>query len=140
MISFNRKVTNILKLSDVKNKSDLDDAVDRIPYNGKGTNTGKALREVVRNAFIGENGDRPDVQNQVVVITDGKSKDDIKTPGSALKKLAHVMAIGVGVKVRTKDLFEIASGDEYIYTPESYEELEKLKYEVADKHCPPGCI
>ena len=50
---------------DVKNKSDLDDAVDRIPYNGKGTNTGKALREVVRNAFVARNGDRPDVQNQV---------------------------------------------------------------------------
>ena len=51
--------------TDVKNKSDLDDAVDRIPYNGKGTNTGKALREVVRNAFIEDNGDRPNVQNQV---------------------------------------------------------------------------
>ena len=51
--------------TDVKNKSDLDDAVDRIPYNGKGTNTGKALREVVRNAFVARNGDRPDVQNQV---------------------------------------------------------------------------
>lgn len=140
MISFNRKVTQILKLSDVKNKSDLDDAVDRIPYNGKGTNTGKALREVVKNAFVARNGDRPDVQNQVVVITDGKSKDDIKTPGQALKKLAHVMAIGVGVKVRTKDLNEIASGDEFIYTPETYPELDKLKYEVADKHCPPGCI
>ena len=37
-----------------------------------------------------------------MVLTDGKSKDDIKTPGSALKQLAHVMAIGVGVKVRTK--------------------------------------
>ena len=77
---------------------------------------------------------------KVVVITDGKSKDDIKTPGRALKKLAHVMAIGVGVKVRTKDLYEIATADEYIYTPESYAELEKLKYEVADKHCPPGCV
>lgn len=76
----------------------------------------------------------------MVVITDGKSKDDIKTPGQALKKLAHVMAIGVGVKVRTKDLNEIASGDEFIYTPETYPELDKLKYEVADKHCPPGCI
>jgi len=140
MISFNRKVTNILKLADVNNKKDLDDAVDRIPYNGKGTNTGRALREVVKNAFVPENGDRPDVQNQVVVITDGKSKDDIKTPGRALKKLAHVMAIGVGVKVRTKDLYEIATADEYIYTPESYAELEKLKYEVADKHCPPGCV
>ena len=50
------------------------------------------------------------------------------------------MAIGVGVKVRTKDLNEIASGDEFIYTPETYPELDKLKYEVADKHCPPGCI
>ena len=53
----------------MKNKSDLDDAVDRIPYNGKGTNTGKALREVVRNAFVARNGDRPDVQNQVSTRT-----------------------------------------------------------------------
>ena len=49
----------------MKNKKDLDDAVDRIPYNGKGTNTGRALREVVKNAFVPENGDRPNVQNQV---------------------------------------------------------------------------
>ena len=53
------------------------------------------------------------------MITDGKSKDDIKTPGRALKKIAHVMAIGVGVKVRAKDLFELATSDEYVYTPES---------------------
>ena len=50
----------------MNNKKDLDDAVDRIPYNGKGTNTGRALREVVKNAFVPENGDRPDVQNQVL--------------------------------------------------------------------------
>jgi len=140
LLSFNRKVSRILQLSDVENKADLDSAVDAIPYNGKGTNTGKALQEVVDNAFRQENGDRGDVENQVVVITDGKSKDDIKTPGRALKKMAHVMAIGVGVKVRTKDLFEIASSDEYVYTPESYSELGKLKFEVADKYCPPGCI
>jgi hypothetical protein len=77
---------------------------------------------------------------KVVVITDGKSKDDIKTPGRALKMMAHVMAIGVGIKVREKDLLEIATGDEYVYTPESYSELVKLKFEVADKHCPPGCV
>ena len=75
-----------------------------------------------------------------MVITDGKSKDDIKTPGRALKKIAHVMAIGVGVKVRAKDLFELATSDEYVYTPESYSELGKLKFEVADKYCPPGCV
>ena len=49
----------------MNNKKDLDNAVDSIPYNGKGTNTGRALREVVKNAFVPENGDRPDVQNQV---------------------------------------------------------------------------
>ena len=50
------------------------------------------------------------------------------------------MAIGVGVKVRAKDLFELATSDEYVYTPESYSELGKLKFEVADKYCPPGCV
>ena len=65
LISFNRKVTKILQLSDVQNKADLYTAVDAIPYNGKGTNTGRALQEVVDNAFVTKNGDRKDVENQV---------------------------------------------------------------------------
>ena len=65
LISFNRKVTRILQLSDVQNKADLDAAVDSIPYNGKGTNTGRALQEVVDNAFVEKYGDRADVENQV---------------------------------------------------------------------------
>ena len=58
-------MTKILQLSDVQNKADLDAAVDSIPYNGKGTNTGRALQEVVDNAFVAVNGDREDVENQV---------------------------------------------------------------------------
>lgn len=69
LISFNRKVTMMLPLNEIHTKAGLDEAVDSIPYNGKGTNTGRALQEVVDKAFKQPNGDRADVENQVISPT-----------------------------------------------------------------------
>ena len=55
----------MINLNEIGTKAGLDEAVDSIPYNGKGTNTGKALQEVVDKAFKERNGDRADVENQV---------------------------------------------------------------------------
>ena len=42
---------------------------------GRGTNTGLAIRWVVDNAFRPEFGDRPEVPNKVLLITDGRARD-----------------------------------------------------------------
>ena len=89
------------------------------------------------------------------MITDGKSKDNIKRPSSLLKQKAKIMAIGVGTKLRKDgmkeskprllsqhvlDLYDIASDEKSVYFPETYAELGELKYVLSDMYCPPKCI
>lgn len=48
-------------------------------YNFQGqTVTGKALEELLSVQFTPENGDRPNIRNVAIVITDGNSTDKAK--------------------------------------------------------------
>ena len=44
-----------------------------------------ALKHVQKTIFKEANGDRPDARNVVVLITDGKSQDDVKEASSTLR-------------------------------------------------------
>ena len=48
------------------------------PYTGGSTNTAAAL-ETILDMFTEENGDRPDVPNYAVIITDGESDNRMQT-------------------------------------------------------------
>ena len=43
-----------------------------IPYNGKGTYTNKAITWATEQGMVEAKGDRPDVPNFIIVLTDGK--------------------------------------------------------------------
>ncbi|CAK8684243.1 unnamed protein product [Clavelina lepadiformis] len=47
-----------------------------IPYRGRGTLTGLALQHARNVMFQADNGDRPEAPNVLLVITDGRAKDD----------------------------------------------------------------
>ena len=53
--------------------ADAAEAVGAIGFQGGRTNTGSAIRYMHEEMFTEENGDRPDVPNRVIVITDGNS-------------------------------------------------------------------
>jgi len=54
--------------------------------NISGTFTGMALKHVQQTIFKEDNGDRPDARNVVVLITDGRSQDDVKEASSSLRQ------------------------------------------------------
>lgn len=77
-------------------KAGLLAAFERIPYDGSGTNTGNAIQHVARNMMSEAAGNRPGVQDLVIVVTDGKSKDDVGPPSNELRrKGAFVFVIGI---------------------------------------------
>ncbi len=53
------------------NKDDLKDALRSITFLGQETNTPHALRVTRQECFSATRGDRPEVQNTVIIITDG---------------------------------------------------------------------
>ncbi|KAE8282557.1 Collagen alpha-1(XIV) chain Undulin Precursor [Larimichthys crocea] len=73
------------------------DAVKNLPYKGGNTLTGLALTFILENSFKPESGSRPGVPKIGILITDGKSQDDVMPPAQSLKD-AGIELFAIGVK------------------------------------------
>ncbi|KAL2081858.1 hypothetical protein ACEWY4_021676 [Coilia grayii] len=77
-------------------RESLLDAVANLPYKGGNTMTGLALNYILQNNFRPNVGMRPDSRKIGVLITDGKSQDDIIGNSQSLKDQSiELYAIGV---------------------------------------------
>ena len=65
----------------------------------------------VAEGLIEEKGDRPDVPNFVLVLTDGRATDDVRIGAPALRASAYVVAVGVGKKIKENELKIIAGSE-----------------------------
>ncbi|XP_030013398.1 collagen alpha-1(XIV) chain [Sphaeramia orbicularis] len=73
------------------------DAVKNLPYKGGNTLTGLALTYILENCFKPESGSRVGVPKIGILITDGKSQDDVIPPAESLRD-AGVELFAIGVK------------------------------------------
>uniref|UniRef100_F7AJJ2 Uncharacterized protein n=1 Tax=Ciona intestinalis TaxID=7719 RepID=F7AJJ2_CIOIN len=77
---YNRKVDNVTQvlLNDhIGDKDAFLAAYDRINYNGRGTWTGHALQHAKDVMLAAENGNRADIKDVVLTITDGRAQDNV---------------------------------------------------------------
>lgn len=74
------------------------------------------LEYAVNEGIIESKGDRPDVPNFVLVLTDGRATDDVRVGAPALRNHAYVVAVGVGKKIKENEL-KIIAGSEVISKP-----------------------
>ncbi|XP_053135872.1 collagen alpha-1(XII) chain-like [Hemicordylus capensis] len=96
-------------LNSYSTKQTLMDAIARLPYKGGNTLTGTALNFTLSNHFNAQAGLRPGAHKIVVLITDGKSQDDVKAPTARVKE-AGVELFAVGIKNHdVTELREISS-------------------------------
>uniref|UniRef100_A0A803TNF4 Collagen alpha-3(VI) chain n=1 Tax=Anolis carolinensis TaxID=28377 RepID=A0A803TNF4_ANOCA len=85
--------------------------ISHMPYMGGGTKTGQGLEFLIRNHLTKVSGSRVSdgTPQVVVVLTDGRSQDDVTLPSSVLKSAdVNMFAIGVQDAVEG-ELKEIAS-------------------------------
>ncbi|XP_033980674.1 collagen alpha-1(XIV) chain-like isoform X3 [Trematomus bernacchii] len=78
-------------------KASVIDAVKNLPYKGGNTLTGLALTFILENSFKPESGSRPGVPKIGILITDGKSQDDVIPPAQSLRE-AGIELFAIGVK------------------------------------------
>ena len=127
-------------LNTYKTKQEILDAFGKIPFIYGSTNTYGALNVMRTQMFTRENGDRPDVHNIVMLITDGVSNvNPTLTVPEAIRAQAEniqIYAVGIGL-ADTSELAKIASkpATENTFTVQDFAELDVLKHTIFDAFC-----
>uniref|UniRef100_UPI00398F5510 collagen alpha-1(XIV) chain isoform X2 n=1 Tax=Pristiophorus japonicus TaxID=55135 RepID=UPI00398F5510 len=104
-------------LNQYSTKEAVLDAVRNLPYKGGNTLTGLALTYILENSFNPEAGTRTGVPKIGILITDGKSQDDVLPPAKSLRD-AGIELFAIGVKnADVNELKAIASepDDTHVY-------------------------
>ncbi|KAF3838994.1 hypothetical protein F7725_017711 [Dissostichus mawsoni] len=131
IVTYNDVSTPQVFLNSFNDKDELLEYIKILPYNGGGTKTGEALNFTRENVFIKEKGCRKEngVQQVAVVITDGKSQDEVSEAAITLRR-AGVTIYALGIKDAIEsELLEMASHppDQHVFTRKSFTELTHLK-------------
>ncbi|XP_048406558.2 collagen alpha-1(XIV) chain-like [Stegostoma tigrinum] len=85
------------------------EAVQKLHYKGGNTYTALALNHIFKNTLKPSAGARPETAKYLILLTDGKSQDDVSSPAQNLKN-AGVEIFAVGVKNADEaELKQIAS-------------------------------
>ena len=112
-VVFSEDVRLVFSLDAYTDAQSIKDAILGLAYLGQTTNTPEGLRITREQCFNQGNGDRPNVQNLAIFISDGvpfppERKDPAMREAEALKEVASVIAIGV-TDVIDRDLLRTIS-------------------------------
>ena len=151
VIIFSDGAQVVLYLNTYQNQVQLLDAIDKIPYLDRYTNTAAALRQLIDEGFTVGGGARLDsktVLRVAIVMTDGMSNiNSSDTPIAAarvhdFKPAILVYAVGVTDNVIQKELNEIATSPDFVENLESFDDslLKKYQEERSYEICVRGMI
>nr|XP_015209075.1 PREDICTED: collagen alpha-1(XII) chain [Lepisosteus oculatus] len=133
------------KLNTYNNKGMVLSALQLVRYRGGNTRTGVALKYIAEKVLTPENGMRKNVPKVLVVVTDGRSQDEVKKTAPALQHAGYsVFVIGVA-DVDYAELQNIGSkpSDRHVFVVDDFDAFEKIQdnlitfiCETATSTCP----
>ena len=113
LVVFSDRGQLLFKLDKYYDTQGLIEAVQKIVYPGRNTNTSGGLYVARSQLFTGKDGDRPDVPNIAIVITDGKSTFDSQKTLPVAEDLrkdgVQVFSVGITTDVDEDELKGISS-------------------------------
>ncbi|XP_032397057.1 collagen alpha-1(XXI) chain isoform X3 [Etheostoma spectabile] len=117
---------------------DLIKAMESIEYMGGNTRTGAAIKFATDKLFgLSERGPSG-ISRIAVVLTDGKSQDEVlKAAEAARKKGVILFAIGVGSETEGTELKDIANKpfSTYVFSVEDYKGISRIIQVIRQKLC-----
>lgn len=117
-------------------EKEMSDHILKMSQRGGGTNIGLALTSI-KEYFEALRGSRKSegISQNLVLITDGESQDDVEDPAIELRALGiEVFAIGIG-DVHILELLQITGTPERLFTVQNFGSLENIKQKVVDTIC-----
>lgn len=118
-------------------------AMESIEYMGGNTRTGTAIQFATDKLFgLSERGSKG-ISRIAVVLTDGKSQDEVlKAAEAARKKGVILFAIGVGSETEESELRDIANKpvSTYVFSVKDYKAISKIREVIRQKLCEGKCF
>ncbi|KAM8826189.1 collagen alpha-6(VI) chain-like isoform 1-T1 [Synchiropus picturatus] len=126
-------------LNTFQKKSDILQYVSKLPYMGGGTQTGEGLDFLLKTHFVESAGSRRNqkVPQIAVVITDGKSQDDVEVQAQDLKRQGIVL-YAIGIKDADEEqLREIANKpySQHVYSVSDFGALQGISQSIVQTLC-----
>ena len=137
LVTFSNQAQIRFVLNDHLKKEDLLSAIGSIPFGGGRTNMPAALQRVKNELMSEAGGNRADVDDTIILITDGKSTEEFGDPVPNANDIKNaqskptIITVGVTQMIDEIQLNRIASDSqssqfETTYTVESFDELAQL--------------
>ncbi|XP_077371383.1 collagen alpha-1(XII) chain-like isoform X2 [Festucalex cinctus] len=112
-------------------------AIRTVSYSNGGTATGAALNFVLANSFTPAAGNRDDVPNVIVLVTDGRSADNVTQPAQAVKD-AGIEVFAVGVRNANEDELRIIASaplDTHVFNVADFDEISNIVGNLTSNIC-----
>ncbi|XP_041665058.1 collagen alpha-1(XIV) chain-like isoform X1 [Cheilinus undulatus] len=125
------------KLNSHRDKEQLLDAINKISYKGGNTKTGRAIQHVKQNIFTPEGGVRRGIPNVLVVLTDGRSQDDVNKVSKEMQMEGYIVfAIGFA-DADYGELVSIASkpSDRHVFFVDDLDAFKKIEEKLVTFVC-----
>ena len=140
LVIYSTRVHIQFHLGSHNTKSAILDAIEKVPYITGNTNTADGLATIGTSMFVDKNGDRPDVENIAILVTDGQSNinsrrtmpEAVKLRDSGIK----IFSVGIGL-TQTQEIRQISSlpHAKYMFTAEDFNRLEDIKEHLFKSFC-----
>ena len=127
-------------LQSFSKRSDIFDAIDEMQHMSGDTNTADAIRLARKQMFTPDNGERPDADNVIMLLTDGTSsiykQNTISEAKFAQSEGIHIFTIGIGLS-NIREIEHIASDpwQENSFYIADFEELTDLAESLYFPEC-----
>uniref|UniRef100_A0A674MXT1 Collagen alpha-1(XII) chain n=1 Tax=Takifugu rubripes TaxID=31033 RepID=A0A674MXT1_TAKRU len=145
LVQYSDDAKTEFKLNTYYNKGVVISALKSVRYRGGNTKTGIALKHVYEKVFTSDNGMRRNVPKVLVVLTDGRSQDDVKKSAEKLQHSGYsVFVVGVA-DVDMTELRIIGSkpSERHVFVVDDYDAFAKIQdnlitfiCETATSTCP----
>ncbi|XP_041941676.1 collagen alpha-1(XIV) chain isoform X3 [Alosa sapidissima] len=125
------------KLNSHSDKQSLLDAIQRISYKGGNTKTGRAMKHVKEAIFTEEGGLRRGVPKVLVVLTDGRSQDDVNKVSKEMQQDGYIIfAIGFA-DADYGELVNMASkpSDRHVFFVDDVDAVKKIEEQLITFVC-----
>nr|XP_019946701.1 PREDICTED: collagen alpha-1(XIV) chain [Paralichthys olivaceus] len=137
IVQFSDDARTEFQLSSHSNKEALLEAIQRIRYKGGNTKTGRAIKHVKESIFTSESGARRGVPKVLVVLTDGRSQDDVNKVSKEMQMEGYIIfAIGFA-DADYGELVNIASkpSDRHVFFVDDLDAVKKIEEQLITFVC-----